>query len=58
MYIIHNRKYSRDRHWFIGLSVVKEITVANDGEISVNSIWGKGSEFIVTFPISDIGAIE
>jgi len=40
----------------IGLSVVKEITEANDGQVKVNSELGKGSEFIVTFPISKIDA--
>lgn len=42
----------------IGLSVVKEITEANDGQVVVNSELGKGSEFIVTFPVSDIDADE
>ena len=42
----------------IGLSVVKEITEANNGQVIVNSEWGKGSEFIVTFPLSDIAANE
>ncbi|MCF6289136.1 MAG: ATP-binding protein [Proteobacteria bacterium] len=42
----------------IGLFVVKEITQANNGQVAVNSQWGKGSEFILTFPISDIDAIE
>lgn len=40
----------------IGLSVVKEITEANDGQVHVNSELEKGSEFIVTFPISEIDA--
>ncbi len=38
----------------IGLSVVKEITEANDGFVKVESTWGKGSTFTVTFPITDI----
>ena len=42
----------------IGLSVVKEITEANNGQVVVNSEWGKGSEFIVSFPVSDIKANE
>jgi len=42
----------------IGLSVVKEITEANNGHVFVNSQWGKGSEFIVSFPMSDIQATE
>jgi len=42
----------------IGLSVVKEITEANNGHVDVISEWGKGSEFTVTFPVSDIPANE
>ena len=42
----------------IGLSVVKEIAEANNGHVDVISEWGKGSEFTVTFPISDIRANE
>ena len=42
----------------IGLSVVKEITEANDGQVMVRSEWGKGSEFRVIFPVSDISANE
>jgi signal transduction histidine kinase/ligand-binding sensor domain-containing protein/AraC-like DNA-binding protein len=38
----------------IGLSVVKEITQANDGNVAVESQWGKGSEFTVTFAITAI----
>jgi len=38
----------------IGLSVVKEIVETNNGQVKVISEWGKGSEFIITFPISDI----
>jgi signal transduction histidine kinase/ligand-binding sensor domain-containing protein/DNA-binding NarL/FixJ family response regulator len=38
----------------IGLTVVKEITEANDGEVIVNSVWGKGSEFTVVFPTTDV----
>jgi signal transduction histidine kinase/ligand-binding sensor domain-containing protein/CheY-like chemotaxis protein len=36
----------------IGLSVAKEITEANNGQISVESVWGQGSSFTVTFPIT------
>ncbi|HHL31368.1 MAG TPA: response regulator, partial [Oceanospirillales bacterium] len=39
----------------IGLSVVKEITQANDGNVTVESQWGKGSEFTVTFALSAVG---
>ena len=42
----------------IGLSVVKEITEANDGQVVVESEWGKGSEFKVIFPVTDIIANE
>ncbi len=38
----------------IGLSVVKEITEANSGSVMVNSEWGVGSTFTVTFPVTDI----
>ncbi|MCF6319775.1 MAG: ATP-binding protein [Proteobacteria bacterium] len=38
----------------IGLFVVKEITEANNGHVTVKSEWGKGSQFIITFPITDI----
>ena len=38
----------------IGLSVVKEITEANNGEVKIYSEWGKGSEFTVIFPITEI----
>ncbi|MCF6300716.1 MAG: ATP-binding protein [Proteobacteria bacterium] len=38
----------------IGLAVVKEITEANDGEVIVNSEWGKGSEFKVVFPVTEL----
>ncbi len=38
----------------IGLSVVKEITQANDGSVSVESEWGAGSTFTVTFPMTEI----
>jgi signal transduction histidine kinase/ligand-binding sensor domain-containing protein/CheY-like chemotaxis protein len=40
----------------IGLSVVKEITEANNGEVKLHSEWGKGSEFTVIFPITEIEA--
>jgi signal transduction histidine kinase/DNA-binding NarL/FixJ family response regulator len=38
----------------IGLSLVKELVAMNQGEISVDSSLGKGTRFIVTFPIDDI----
>lgn len=38
----------------IGLSVVKELTEANDGQVKVNSKWGKGSLFTVIFPVSEV----
>lgn len=37
----------------IGLSVVKEITEANDGHVTVSSEWGAGSMFKVTFPVTN-----
>ncbi|VAW35691.1 hypothetical protein MNBD_GAMMA01-1539 [hydrothermal vent metagenome] len=42
----------------IGLSVVKEITEANDGHVHVTSQWGRGSTFRVTFPTTAIKADE
>jgi len=41
----------------IGLSVVKEITEANGGAVHLNSEWGAGSTFTVTFPVT-AGTIE
>ena len=35
----------------LGLSIVKEIIKAHDGEISVESILGQGSEFIIKIPL-------
>ncbi|HFC29609.1 MAG TPA: response regulator, partial [Oceanospirillales bacterium] len=42
----------------IGLSVVKEITQANDGQVKVDSIWGKGTTFCISFPTTEIKADE
>jgi signal transduction histidine kinase/DNA-binding response OmpR family regulator len=42
----------------IGLSVVKEITRANNGEVTVSSELGQGTEFIVSFATTEIDAIE
>ncbi len=39
----------------IGLSVVKEVTEANDGHVEVSSEWGNGSAFKVTFPVTALG---
>jgi len=38
----------------IGLAVVKEVTEANNGFVSVLSEWGAGSTFSVTFPITQL----
>ena len=38
----------------IGLAVVKEIVELNNGTVKVSSQWGKGSNFIVQFPISEV----
>ncbi|WP_273853033.1 sensor histidine kinase [Guptibacillus spartinae] len=35
----------------LGLSIVHQLVVQNNGEIDVNSIKGKGTEFSITFPI-------
>lgn len=37
---------------------MKEITVANGGQVNIESTWGKGSLFTLTFPITDIKADE
>ncbi len=42
----------------IGLSVVKEITIANGGQVKIDSTWGKGTTFTVSFPITDMQADE
>lgn len=38
----------------IGLSVVEEITQTNGGTVQVNSEWGTGTTFSVTFPVTAI----
>lgn len=38
----------------LGLSIVQEIMTAHEGEIKVESDYGKGSTFILVFPIIDI----
>ena len=40
----------------IGLSYVKTIIEANDGSITVNSVVGKGSEFILQLPCTNYGS--
>jgi signal transduction histidine kinase/ligand-binding sensor domain-containing protein/DNA-binding NarL/FixJ family response regulator len=42
----------------IGLAVVKEITLANGGQVQLVSESGKGAEFTVTLPLSDVEAAE
>ena len=34
----------------IGLAIAKNIVQQHDGDIRVNSVWGEGAEFVVTFP--------
>lgn len=38
----------------LGLSIVRSLIERNNGTITVNSVYGQGSTFIVTFPIFDI----
>lgn len=42
----------------IGLAVVKEVTEANDGTVTVESQWGKGTIFTLEFPITEIKSVE
>ena len=42
----------------IGLSVVKEVTEANNGSVTVQSQWGSGTTFTLKFPISDMKAVD
>jgi len=42
----------------IGLSLVKELVAINQGDISVDSALGKGTRFLVSFPLDDIELIN
>jgi signal transduction histidine kinase len=46
--LVHNTKGSG-----LGLSLVRHIVRAHDGEVKVESIPGKGSTFIITLPVQD-----
>lgn len=35
----------------LGLSIVKEIMKAHDGEVTISSVYGKGSTFTISFPM-------
>ncbi|MEX0681198.1 MAG: HAMP domain-containing sensor histidine kinase [Balneolales bacterium] len=39
----------------LGLAIVKDLTVRNGGTVTVKSTQGKGSVFILTFPVSETG---
>lgn len=42
----------------IGLSLVKSLVEMHGGEITIESIWGKGSNFIIKLPIRILDEIE
>ncbi len=42
----------------LGLSIVKKLTEENNGKITVNSIYGKGTTFNVYFPLENINMLE
>ena len=44
--LVHNTKGSG-----LGLSLVRHIVRAHDGEVRVESIPGKGSKFVITLPV-------
>lgn len=51
-FVTGNTAYNRDVGGTgLGLSIAKRFTTALGGEISVNSILGKGSQFIVSIPL-------
>jgi signal transduction histidine kinase len=44
--LVHNTKGSG-----LGLSLVRHIVQAHDGEVKVESVPGKGSKFVITLPV-------
>lgn len=46
-----SRTYTNESSTGLGLAIVKRITVIHGGKVSLHSAKGKGSEFIVAFPI-------
>jgi signal transduction histidine kinase len=46
--LVHNTKGSG-----LGLSLVRHIVRAHNGEVTVESTPGKGSKFVITLPVQD-----
>lgn len=42
----------------LGLSIVKQLVELMDGEIAVNSVYTKGSTFVITLPQKVVGEVE
>ncbi|MCJ8274943.1 MAG: response regulator, partial [Psychrosphaera sp.] len=42
----------------IGLALVKELALANHGQVQLTSVVGQGSAFTVTLPVDDSGTVE
>ena len=51
--LVHNTKGSG-----LGLSLVRHIVQAHGGEVAVESAPGKGSKFIITFPVQNLAGFQ